>query len=458
MLALTGHASFVAAQKEFKSEPPPNPEVHHRTRPIVTRPVHHTAGGVSRPAAKQPPGEEINEEVEDAIERGNKLSDEAYSLESEVDVVPEAYEEKYKLAEPHYRRAIALAPKDPRGYYGLGNALAGQGREAEAEQAYKQALRLRPDYAEVYYGLGMLSGSPDPFEGSDQEAIDYFQKAIRLKPDFDRAYDALGTTYDIHQRYSEALAAYQDGIRHRPDSELLHRDLGDLYEKLERHVEAVEEYRQAIRLKPEDDDAYMSLGEAYEKLGRDQEAIGVYNQVIQFDLPKAADAHLSLGKLYLKMNNPEAATKEYQALREMGPDYSFFADELQEEIKKHGGKTAPPPAPEVTPSKSTPVESKPQDDNAAVGSRVTISSDEPLNNYSAYKSGDRFYIVIPNTNASAVRSNALSQGEGYSDPQIQQRGNDVVISFRLQPGADARVNQRLNVMEIIFATAQKSNR
>lgn len=319
-------------------EPPPNPEVHHRPRPSVTKPVRHPAGVASRPAAEQPPGEEFKEEVEDAIERGNRLSDEAYSLESDVDTLESASEEKYKLAEPQYRRAIALAPKDARGYYGLGNALYGQGRYAEAEQAYKQALRLRPDYAEVYYGLGMLSWNPDPFEGSDQKAINYFQKAIRLKPDFDRAYDLLGMTYDIHQRYSEALAVYKDGISHRPDSELLHRDLGDLYKKLDRDAEALEEYRQAIRLKPEDDIVYMSLGEVYEKLGRYKEAIGVYNQVIQLDLPRAANAHYQLGELYLKMNNPEAAMKEYQELREMGPDSSLLANMLLEEIKKHGGK------------------------------------------------------------------------------------------------------------------------
>src|SRR5947208_15585049 len=32
--------------------------------------------------------------------------------------------------------------------------------------------------------------------------------------------------------------------------------------------------------------------------------------------------------------------------------------------------------------------------NTAQGSRVTIKSDNPLNDYSAYRSGDRFYVVL----------------------------------------------------------------
>src|SRR3954464_11808036 len=35
------------------------------------------------------------------------------------------------------------------------------------------------------------------------------------------------------------------------------------------------------------------------------------------------------------------------------------------------------------------------------GSRVTIKSDDPLNDYSAYRSGDRFYVVLPKSAAGA---------------------------------------------------------
>jgi hypothetical protein len=81
------------------------------------------------------------------------------------------------------------------------------------------------------------------------------------------------------------------------------------------------------------------------------------------------------------------------------------------------------------------------------GSRVIITSDGVLNDYTAYRSGDRYYVVIPQAEAPA--QGGLS-GRGFTDAQVTQRGDDVVISFRLLPGTRARVNQQFNRLEIVF--------
>jgi HEAT repeat protein len=101
------------------------------------------------------------------------------------------------------------------------------------------------------------------------------------------------------------------------------------------------------------------------------------------------------------------------------------------------------------------------------GSRVTIKSDNPLNDYSAYRSGDRFYVVLPRADASSVARGG--SGKGYTDMQVQQRGGDVVLSYRLQPGAKPRVEQKFNRLDVVFdapegaqgsgaAAAEASNR
>lgn len=82
------------------------------------------------------------------------------------------------------------------------------------------------------------------------------------------------------------------------------------------------------------------------------------------------------------------------------------------------------------------------------GSRVTITSDAPLNDYSAYRSGNRFFVVIPQ--ADAPRLLSALRGRGFDDVQVQKRGTDVVLSFRLQPGTTARVDQKFNRLEIVF--------
>lgn len=83
------------------------------------------------------------------------------------------------------------------------------------------------------------------------------------------------------------------------------------------------------------------------------------------------------------------------------------------------------------------------------GSRVTVTADAPLNDYAAYKSGDRFYVVVPGAANSGGGASGV-RGRGYSDVQTQRRGNDLVYSFKLQPGAKARVSQRFNRLDVVF--------
>jgi hypothetical protein len=82
------------------------------------------------------------------------------------------------------------------------------------------------------------------------------------------------------------------------------------------------------------------------------------------------------------------------------------------------------------------------------GSRITITSDGALNDYSAYRSGDRFYVEIPSAEAPRLLSNL--RGRGFDDVRVQKRGNNVILSFRLLAGAAARVNQKFNRLEIII--------
>ncbi|HEX7313047.1 MAG TPA: HEAT repeat domain-containing protein [Pyrinomonadaceae bacterium] len=81
------------------------------------------------------------------------------------------------------------------------------------------------------------------------------------------------------------------------------------------------------------------------------------------------------------------------------------------------------------------------------GSRVSITADDSLKDYSAYRSGDRFYVVLPKAAAGARGGGS---GRGYSDMQVQQRGDSVVLSYRVQPGAKPRVEQKFNRLDVVF--------
>jgi hypothetical protein len=86
--------------------------------------------------------------------------------------------------------------------------------------------------------------------------------------------------------------------------------------------------------------------------------------------------------------------------------------------------------------------------DSSEGSRVAISSDQSLNNYEAYRRGDRFYVKIPA--ADVPRAEAV-RGRGFADVKAQRAGDSTVLSFRLQPGASAHVEQRANKLDVVVS-------
>lgn len=86
--------------------------------------------------------------------------------------------------------------------------------------------------------------------------------------------------------------------------------------------------------------------------------------------------------------------------------------------------------------------------DSAEGSRVAIVSDQSLNDYEAYHRGDRFYVKIPA--ADVARAEAV-HGRGFLDLKAQKSGDSTILSFRLQPGARAHVEQRANKLDVVVS-------
>jgi hypothetical protein len=92
--------------------------------------------------------------------------------------------------------------------------------------------------------------------------------------------------------------------------------------------------------------------------------------------------------------------------------------------------------------------------DSSEGSRVALTSDQSLNDYEAYRRGDRFYVKIPAVDV--PRAEAL-RGRGFADVKAQRNGDSTVVSFRLPPGASARVEQRANRLDVVFTVAGGSS-
>jgi HEAT repeats len=88
--------------------------------------------------------------------------------------------------------------------------------------------------------------------------------------------------------------------------------------------------------------------------------------------------------------------------------------------------------------------------DSSSGSRVSITSDQSLSDYEAYRRGERFYVKIP---ASEVSRAEAVRGRGFSDVSSQRSGDGTTLSFRLQPGAAAHVEQRGNKLDVVISAA-----
>ncbi|HUS09756.1 MAG TPA: hypothetical protein VMZ30_04745 [Pyrinomonadaceae bacterium] len=91
---------------------------------------------------------------------------------------------------------------------------------------------------------------------------------------------------------------------------------------------------------------------------------------------------------------------------------------------------------------------------AAEGSRVTVVSDSALNDYEAFRRSDRFYVKIPL--ADFMSAPPRFRADGFENVKVQKAGDSTIVSFKLQPGATARINQYGNRLDVVFSAPNKS--
>ena len=89
------------------------------------------------------------------------------------------------------------------------------------------------------------------------------------------------------------------------------------------------------------------------------------------------------------------------------------------------------------------------------GSRLTLKSDAPLTDYKSFAEGERVCIMIPQ--AAFVSQRRDESGRGFADMRIEQRDENVMLSFRLQTGATVAVNQNFNRLDVVFMTNERAN-
>ncbi len=87
------------------------------------------------------------------------------------------------------------------------------------------------------------------------------------------------------------------------------------------------------------------------------------------------------------------------------------------------------------------------------GTRVTVASDAPLDDYAARREGDDFVVTLPH--AEFAQGPSEIRGGGFERARAEHHGDGLRLSFRLRDGVQARATQSFNRLDIFFTTRRQ---
>ncbi len=180
-------------------------------------------------------------------------------------------------AEAAFRRALALNPDHPLGYYNLGLVALRRGRADEASAWFERALALAPRSWEVYQGLGEAAMAG----GRSDEAAAALRQAVALNPRDAKAHARLGLLAQQAGDDAGAESAYLTSLRDDPDNPEVLNNLGAVYLGRREWARALELLTAAVGRDPEYVDAAYNRALALDALGRKADARAVLIAVLE---------------------------------------------------------------------------------------------------------------------------------------------------------------------------------
>ena len=199
------------------------------------------------------------------------------------------------------------AGPSPAAYNNLGNALAKQGRMAEAQESYERALRIEPTDAAAHYNLANLRA----LQGDLDRAARHYQEAVRISPDFAEAHNNLGNVLLSRGEVGDALLQFRKALEISPNRSEFHYNLAVALARTGDMEEVSVHLQRALKLQPDFPEAHHRLGLVLAAQGQLDKAVDQFRLALRLK-PEFAEAHESLGRSLAELGKRDEATGHYQ--------------------------------------------------------------------------------------------------------------------------------------------------
>lgn len=224
---------------------------------------------------------------------------------------------RFEAARSNIERALALSPGSIRFLYGLGKALEGLGRPAEAAAAYRRLAQAEPRLAEVHDALGTVLHVQGDLAG----ATTAYRNALECDGRRPLTLVNLGVCLCGLRRLEEADSVLERAAGLDPALPEAAFNRGNALLGLGRARDAAEQYRRALALRPGYADAQVNLGNALRELGEAPAALAAFEAAVRID-PGCSAALNNAGGLYRslgRLEDAERALREALAMDEARP-------------------------------------------------------------------------------------------------------------------------------------------
>ncbi len=236
-------------------------------------------------------------------------------------------------SERQYREALAARPGDPLALYGLGRALALQGKTREALEPLASACRIFPEFGAAHYALALAHRDLGNGERARLHLERYRSHPNRWPARGDRLLDSLaglkggaqtrlarGVELAEEGRLDEAVREHLAALQAAPSLAQAHVNLISLQARLGRDEEAEHHYREAVKLQPGLAEAHYDFGVLSSSRGRLAEAEQAFERALGIN-PHHPQAHNNLGAVLERLGRAEEAARHYREAVTADPTY-----------------------------------------------------------------------------------------------------------------------------------------